>query len=74
MCQHQFKSRQKRSFVPRTTHSDHDLPIAPNWLAKVPTSTRPDQVWVWTITYIDTAQGWIYLAVILDARSRKFIG
>jgi predicted HTH transcriptional regulator len=33
MRQHQFKARQKRRFVPRTTRSDHDLPIAPNLLA-----------------------------------------
>ena len=70
----QLQARQKRRFVPRTTQSDHDQPIAPNWLAKVPTPLRPDQVWVVDITYIQTHPGWIYLAVILDACSRKVVG
>jgi transposase InsO family protein len=69
-----LKARQKRRFVPRTTQSDHDLPIAPNWLAQVPSAARPDQIWVVDITYIDTAEGWIFLAVILDACSRKVVG
>ncbi len=56
-------ARQKRRFVPRTTQSDHGLPIAPNWLAKVPAPARPDQVWVVGITYVATGQGWTCLAV-----------
>lgn len=74
MRQNQLKARQKRRFVPRTTQSDHDLPIAPNWLAKVPLPDKPDQIWVGDITYIQTLEGWIYLAVILDACSRKIVG
>jgi len=74
MRENQLKARQKRRFVPRTTQSDHDQPIAPNWLAKVPTPDQPDRVWVVDITYIATGQGWIYLAVILDACSRKVVG
>lgn len=74
MRQNNLKAKQKRRFVPRTTQSDHDQPIAPNWLAKVPTPTRPDQVWVVDITYIATGEGWIYLAVVLDACSRRVVG
>lgn len=74
MRQNGLKARQKRRFVPRTTQSDHDQPIAPNWLAKVPAPVRPDQVWVVDITYIATGEGWIYLAVVLDACSRKVVG
>lgn len=69
-----LRARQKRRFVPRTTQSNHDQPIAPNWLAKVPTPDRPDQVWVVDITYIPTGQGWVYLAIVLDACSRKVVG
>jgi transposase InsO family protein len=74
MRENQMKARQKRRFVPRTTQSDHDHPIAPNWLAKVPRPDQPDQIWVVDITYIETAEGWIYLAVILDVCSRKVVG
>jgi putative transposase len=74
MRQNHLKARQKRRFVPRTTQSDHDQPIAPNWLAQVPSPTRPDQVWLVDITYIATGQGWIYLAVVLDGCSRKVVG
>jgi putative transposase len=74
MRQNNLRARQKRHFVPRTTRSDHDLPIAPNWLAKVPAPDRPNQVWVVDITYIATAEGWTYLAVVLDACSRKVVG
>lgn len=49
-------------------------PRAPNWLAKVPAPARPDQVWVVDITYIATLEGWIYLAVILDACGRRIVG
>lgn len=74
MRQNHLRARQKRRFVPSTTQSDHDFPIAPNWMSKVPTPVRPDQVWVVDLTYIQTAEGWIYLAVILDACSRKVVG
>jgi putative transposase len=74
MRENGLKARQKRRFVPRTTQSDHDQPIAPNWMAKVPSAAKPNQIWVVDITYIATAEGWIFLAVILDACSRKVVG
>ena len=74
MRQKHLRARQKRRFVPRTTQSQHDHPIAPNRLATVPPPTRPDQVWVVDITFIATGEGWIYLAVVLDACSRKVVG
>jgi putative transposase len=72
--QNHWKARQKRRFVPRTTQSDHDQPIAPNWLARFPAPARPDQVWVVDMTYIQTLGGWLYLAIVLDACSRKIVG
>jgi putative transposase len=74
MRQHGLRARQKRRFVPRTTQSDHDQPIAPNWLAKIHAPCLPDQVWVVDITYIATGEGWVYLAVVLDGCSRRVVG
>jgi transposase InsO family protein len=74
MRQAGLRAHQKRRFRPRTTQSNHGLPIAENWLAKVPTPQRPDQVWVSDITYLPTQQGWLYLAITLDACSRKVVG
>lgn len=65
---------QKRRFRPKTTQSDPDSPIAPNWLGKIPTPDQPNQVWVADITYIETREGWLYLAGILDLYSRKVVG
>ena len=61
-------------FVPATTDSDHDLPIAENLLARDFTATRPNQKWVSDITYIRTGEGWLYLAVVIDLFSRKVVG
>jgi transposase InsO family protein len=74
MRENQWRARQKRRFVPRTTQSDHGLPIAANWLAQVLSPVKPNQVWVVDITYIATGEGWVYLAVVLDACSRKVAG
>ena len=63
-----------RRFVPRTTHSDHDQPIAPNLLAERPAPTGPNQTWVTDLTYVWTAEGWLYVAVLLDLWSRRVVG
>jgi putative transposase len=64
--------RPKRRFV-RTTDSDHDGPIYPD-RAKAGEPDGPDQLWVADITYIRVLSGFIYLAVILDAWSRRMVG
>ncbi|HWM24183.1 MAG TPA: IS3 family transposase [Chthoniobacterales bacterium] len=69
-----FSVRQKRRFRPQTTQSIHPLALTPNWLAKVPAPERPDQLWQSDITYLHTQEGWLYLAVTLDAYSRKVVG
>jgi len=64
--------RPLRRFV-RTTNSDHQSPIFPN-LAPGLVPTGADQLWVADITYIAIGRGFIYLAVILDAWSRRVVG
>ena len=69
-----LRARQKRRFRAQTTQSDHKLPVAPNWLARIPKPDRPGQVWVADITCIQTQEGWLYLSGILDHCSRRCIG
>ena len=56
-----------------TTDSDHDNPIFPD-LARDRIVDGPNQLWVADITYIAIATGFVYLAVILDAWSRRVVG
>lgn len=63
-----------RRFVPRTTDSRHADPIAPNHLATHPPPTGPNPIWVADLTYVPTAAGWLYVAVIMDLYSRRIIG
>jgi putative transposase len=69
-----LQGRQARRYRVRTTDSAHDDPIAPNLLAEVPAPTKPDTVWVTDITYVETGEGWLYLAGVLDLYSRRLIG
>ena len=57
----------------RTTRQDPRLPVSPNLIKGLPV-TGPNQVWVTDITYVDTEEGWGYLAAVLDLWSRKIVG
>jgi len=57
-----------------TTQSDHAYPVAENILARNFIPDAPDRVWAGDITYVFTAEGWLYLAVVLDLYSRRVIG
>jgi transposase InsO family protein len=66
-------SLRKRAFMPATTDSQHRWKVYPNlarWL--VPTTTN--QLWVADITYVRLAEAFVYLAVVLDAHSRRAVG
>lgn len=65
---------QKRKYRPQTTDSTHAHPVAPNWLKHIPVPEAPDQVWVADITYVETREGWLYLAGIMDLYSRRIVG
>lgn len=71
---HGLRGVKKRPFHPRTTQSHHSLPIAPNRLKDRGAPTQPNEVWVSDITYIPTAEGWLYLAAVMDLCSRKIVG
>jgi putative transposase len=59
----------------RTTDSAHNKPIAPNILnRKFSAVEKPNTVWASDITYIWTAVGWLYLAVVIDLFSRRVVG
>ena len=66
--------RQKKRYRVVTTDSHHDQPIAPNRLADLPEASCANQIWVADITYISTAQGWVYVAAVLDLYSRRIVG
>jgi len=63
----------RRAFVPATTDSKHGWPVVPN-LARGMQLSGLDQLWVADITYIRLQEEFAYLAVILDAFSRRIIG
>lgn len=65
---------QRKQKQPRTTNSQHSHPVAPNHLNREFHAIRPNEKWLADITYIPTAEGWLYLAVILDLFSRKIVG
>ena len=71
MRENNLAARRKRAFRPRTTRAGQAA--APNLIKELAPS-GPDQIWVSDITYVATAEGWLYLAVILDLFSRRVLG
>jgi transposase InsO family protein len=59
---------------PVTTDSRHGYVVAPNLLARQFDVAKPDQVWVGDISYMWTAEGWLYVSTLLDLYSRKVVG
>lgn len=72
MRENDLQPKQRRRFV-ATTDSDHESPLFPD-LAKDMVVDGPNQLWVADITYIAIATGFVYLAAILDAWSRRVVG
>lgn len=73
MSENGLQARQKTRFK-RTTDSDHGGPVARNVLDQDFTATAPDQKWGVDISYVWTAEGWLYLAIVLDLFSRRIVG
>lgn len=83
LCNHKRVERLMRLYQIRaigrrrrccTTNSAHTLPVAPNLLNQKWVAAAPNQKWVADISYIWTAEGWLYLATVLDLFSRKIVG
>ena len=74
MRQHGLRGCSSRRRRVCTTHSDHAEPVAPNRLLGRPAPTRPNEVWVADITYVPTAEGWLFVAAVMDLYSRQILG
>jgi putative transposase len=68
-----IRARHKRRYK-ATTNSAHNMPVAENLLNRQFETSAPDQVWTADITYIPTAEGWLYLAVVMDLYTRMIVG
>ena len=64
-------SRRKRT---RTTRRDHDARPAPDLVERHCVASRPDALWVADVTYVPTWARFVYLAVVVDAFSRRVVG
>jgi putative transposase len=73
MRRHGIRAKSPRRFV-RTTDSRHDLPVFENRLDRDFDPEGPNASWCADITYIPTAEGWLYLAVVEDLFSRMIVG
>lgn len=66
-------ARTQRKFK-ATTNSKHNLPIAPNLVNQAFGVEGPNRLWVGDITYVDTDEGWMYFAKVMDVFKREIIG
>ena len=73
MQAHGIRARTKRKFVV-TTDSKHTLPVAPDLVQRQFNPPAPNLVWTGDITYIQTGEGWLYLAAVLELHSRQIVG
>ena len=74
MREHDLQPKVRRSYTTTSdSDSDHDQPIFPN-LAEGLTPDGPDQLWVADMTYVPVIGGFVYVAIILDAWSRRVVG
>ncbi len=73
MREHGICAKAKRRFK-LNTDSNHRYPVAANLVARHVNPSVPNQIWTSDITSIDTGEGWLYLAVMLDLFSRQVVG
>lgn len=73
LCKQGLRAQWVRKYR-HTTDSNHPYAVSPNLLARQFTVSKPNQVWVGDITYLQTIEGWLYLAVMIDLFSRQVVG
>ncbi|MEK3884387.1 IS3 family transposase [Paenibacillus sp. PL2-23] len=73
MNEQQWKSRTVKKYK-ATTNSKHNMPVQENILNQEFKASKPNEKWVTDITYIPTAEGWLYLASVMDLFSRMIVG
>jgi len=71
---HGIVAQKRHKWHPTTTQRQPGVVPAPNLLNQDFTAPAPNRKWVSDFTYIDTAEGWLYLAAVLDLFSRKVVG
>lgn len=74
MKEQQIRAKSKTKYVPSTTDSRHERPVARNLLDREFNADGPNRKWAADITYIPTDQGWLYLSGVIDLCSRKVVG
>ncbi len=73
MRENQLSATKKRRKI-RTTNSNHLFPVASNLLKQDFTASAPNKKWVTDFTFIETREGWLFLAGVLDVYSRRIVG
>ncbi|WP_152612194.1 IS3 family transposase [Leisingera sp. ANG-S5] len=74
MRENRVSPRLHKRRKPRTTDSNHSLKPSPNLLEQQFNCTVPNRVWLADITYVDTNEGWLYVAAIKDMATREIVG
>lgn len=74
MKRHGIVGKAPKRKRPRTTQREAGAVAAPNLLAQDFTASRPNEKWLADISYIDTDEGWLYLAAVLDLYARPIVG
>lgn len=74
MRSHNIVAQTKGNYHPGTTQRQPGIIPAPNLLDRDFSAVMPNQKWVSDFTYIETNEGWLYFAVVIDLFSRKVVG
>jgi transposase InsO family protein len=68
------RSKVARKFRVRTTDANHAHPVADNLLDRDFAAAAPDRKWAADVTYVPTAEGWLFVAAVIDLCTRKVVG